>query len=419
MSKLPHIVFLVPNFDQPAPRNIRAKQLISYLSKDYQISVVCLQPNIKSLTIEQKDHYNLVSAPYSLFSHFITLRLYKGKPLNPVLYKFSQIFGYFLKRVVLFPDPWVWEHSRLLNALEKLPVPADVLVASIMPFSSGGVAIEHLKRCPSTHTPALVCDIGDPLAGNVALSTNFKKTRLVEYEKTILNSSDYIVVTNSSTAEYYSNEYAFDKSNIYVIPQGAPIFKNIENKSSKANQNLTNVVYAGVFLESIRDPRRLFSVLKKYSDTIRLSVFGGINKSFSTNNNHIIFNGWKPHSTIITSYDAADCVLFFDNYEGIQTSGKIYELLATRKPILFVYEQVDSVVKKQVEHYGHIIFVHNRSEAYEAIFENLAERLIKANRWFDTDEGKDYNENQFSWQSRALSFKKVLQTALSAPTRQV
>ena len=216
------------------------------------------------------------------------------------------------------------------------------------------------------------------------------------------------MVTNVGTLNHYKNVFHIPEKILSCIPQGADTRSQDYYYKNIVRSNRVNLFYAGIFLKDVRDPRRIFTVLKQHRDSVRLKVSGSIDKLFMQGNEHIVFTGEISHAEVYEHYQDSDCVLFLDNSQVLQTSGKIYELLALRLPVLFIYTNPDSPLKKLCESFGHIIFVENDQLALDSTIRNLTDLVVGAQSWLKSHKGKIYDTEQFSWNSRAMEFKKLL-----------
>ena len=412
MNMPDHLVFLVPIFDSSAPRTIRVKNIIPCLSEQYRITVVCLSGDITEISTEKSEQYEILRVPYSWLSRNITIRRYSNRDYNVIVRSFVRALSYVIQRFGLFPDAWIYERKNILKALRTVDQPIDILIASMMPFSTAKMAFDH-RDGVSENGPIVICDIGDPLSKNIILKVRHGVTKRKRYEQYVVDNSDHIITTNKMTVDYYCDQFGAHAENVSCVPQGAPVsnskvvFDNSE--SDHGAEQAVNMVYAGIFIDKARDPRLLFDILKQFQNEIRVQVCGGINQYFKTDNDHVQFRGEIPHSEIHEFYGQGDLLLYIDNSHGIQTSGKIYELLALRKPILFLYSGANSAVKDECSGFGHIIYVQNNELDLQFVLSDIKMRMEQANVWLESN--SDYNISDFSWDTRASQFLGVIRTA--------
>lgn len=400
-----HLVYLVPTFDTAAPRTIRAKQLAVRLSMHYRVSVVCFEAGLDNVTVDHQKDYDVIRVPYSAVSRHITLRRYSDVSYKKLLVLLRPL-SFLIRRFFMFPDAWMAERKAMLRALEGLDSPIDIIVASMMPFSTGAVASDYKQSLSINQKLHIVADIGDPLANNAVSKPGRQKSRLIEFEQKTVQMCDHIVVTNEQTKEHYIDNFGIERRAISCVPQGADIV-SLPAPIFKESAAAISIVYAGLFIRRLRDPLVLFDVLRDFQSDVLLRVYGDIDEEFKIGNGHIEFNQSIAHELVFEQYRAADCVLYFDNKEGIQTSGKIFELLGLRMPIVFVYDSENSSVKEMCSHYGHIIFCKNNASSIVTVLSTIDQRVENANHWLKVNES-EYNTQAFSWDERARQFNDVL-----------
>ena len=412
MKRKPHIVFICPTYDYPSPRNLRIKGVFPTLKNRYRLSVIALSSKIKTIHVEKSGSDTVVRVPYRWISKYVANKRYGDTNLPGVALVVSKICSYMLKRFCLFPDPWVIEQRSLVNAISVIDDP-DLLVASMMPFSMADVAYAYRRNCKSSRRIPVVLDIGDPLAANVVSPSYWSYEKKRSYEERVLSHADHVLVTNQATSDHYGKEFNVRQDSITVVPQGAkiPVEPRTRRTGAVAPNLLIDLRYAGLFIEDVRDPRLFFSELKNWQSRVKLTVCGGIDDCFTVGNQHIDFIGWKPESEIEVYLQIADCLFYMDNKMGMQTSGKIYELLVLRKPILFLYDNPHSSVLKECSEYGHVRFVRNNSEEINNCLNTMSEWFSDALLWLNGGDA-DYDVEKYSWENRAERMSSVFDSLL-------
>ena len=414
MNSLPQVVFLCPTYDFASPRNIRTKHIAQYLKENYRISIVCFNSNVEDITVTEEDNISIVRLPYTWMSRFITNRQFGHFQPAGILRVLCRSISFVINRFWLFPDPWMAEKKRMLQAFSRIKLVPDVLVASVMPFSMALVAIEYRQSLSKDANLKLVFDIGDPLSHNIIPIKKRTRKALMKLEQRILNESNHTVLTNENTANHYRDTFGVSRDRVSVIPQGANVASDTSVKYSLSKKSQYSLRYAGTFIESVRDPRPLITTLAAPNAIFKLTVCGTIDPQFINGNSHVDFCGWLSHSQMTGFYQQADCLLFIDNDKSLQTSGKIYELLAVRRPILFIYSDKNSTVKASCDHFNHILFVLNEEHAIQAALQEVEGWLEQLSARFSSDGGMaHYDVQQYSWESRAAQFNLAIQSVLS------
>lgn len=385
------LTILSPRYDFPSPRSIRTNNIVKHLINDFPVSVICFTNGENELA-NTKFGESIYRLPLTTRSKYITNRTFSGyKPWGGLKYLLGAL-NLVIKKVFLFPDEWILESEKTLKTL--LNIEPDIVIASMHPFSMGEMALSYKKQTNAK----VVFDIGDPLAFNAAVR-NYSR-RKASYEKELLHKADHLIVTNEQTKAHYVKQYGLAGEKISIIPQGIDLdtFQNTE--VSKTDSKLS-MIYAGAFYPELRDPRLFFEELKNYEDQFNIEVYGKHLSMFRVKQKNISFYGRISQQELSGKYNASDVLLFFDNKEGIQSSGKIFELLALKKPVVFIYDNEDSYAKEIASSYEHIFFIKNNKG-------DIKRGLKELMSFLKQDFNMSYDINQFSWSVKADQFKQIL-----------
>jgi len=396
------ILFLSASYDLPLPRAIRVQNLSNWLNQNYDLTIICFDAKTKN---KANNDINIVRLDLGKLNFYVTNKTisgYKPKGLSKII---SKGLSFILNKFFIFPDPWILERNKVSKEVEKINFDFDILICSMFPFSMGEIGVD-LKR-KYFPTAKLCFDIGDPLSQNSAYSNQGRLfERKENYERNLLEKADHIIVTNIGTKDFYSSHFALDKNKVSVIPQGVSLEK-VKNLESK-NKSLTGkcrMVYGGSFYPNLRDPRSFFELLEG-QDNFELSIYGNHLPMFKEGFDHIDFCGRVDQFVLLKAYSECDIILYVDNSTGMQTSGKIFELLALKKPIIFLYNNTKSPVYLDAQNYEHILFIENKPQ----LEKNLIKQIFEFGNY---NHNYNYNIDQFSWKSRAESLIKIIESKLT------
>ena len=391
-----NVLFILPTFDTVGPRNIRGKNIIKHLAEDFNISMFCFESIGKTSELE---NVNIVRKPLGyFFKNIFSPELCNNRPNAIINFIFRLIrfsFKSFLK-----PDALILQKSKAGDYIKARHEDIDIIVASMFPFSSGSLALDLKKRFyPKSK---VILDIGDPLTNNSALKKN--KQKFFNYEKDLLTRANHIIVTNSDTKNFYVNHFVIDQTKISVIPQGVnEQFFTKQAIVQKKDHSCLSLVYAGGFYPDLRDPSKLIDSLSTptVQNKIVFNVYGSnidafMNKAIP----NIITHKRISNLALIEKYHEADILLFFDNAYGIQTSGKIYELVALKKPILFIYDNKDSKLIQEFKGFSNILFCRNNKK-------ELIKNLMNLDIVIRNLTSSNYNVQSYSWKSKSQLFKNL------------
>ncbi len=398
-----NILFLQPSYDVDLPRNIRTNNIVSFLAKQFDITIQCFNIGKHRLP---KGEVRFIRSEFSFLGKYVFNKSASGTTLKGVGRFVSSAINLIFNRF-LFPDSYVLEHSRVIKKISQELPDIDVIIASIVPFSN--ITLAYKLRKKLYQKSKIILDIGDPLTNNPTHNSTFLK-RVSTYipflnylksrfERKYLPQADMIIVTNELTRKYYMDRYALDSGQITVIPQGVDINTFQEIKEPEID-NL-HMIYAGAFYTGFRDPGIFFKALDEIDDPAILVRLVGVGSSYERDitSSGIEILDRMTQDQLAVEYAKANCLLFYDNPPGLQTSGKIYELMALKKPILFIYHSAKSPVYQWAKAYPNVVFCENE---VDSIIEGIIKIKLLIHQRFN------YNVDHFSWQKRSADFEKLI-----------
>jgi glycosyltransferase involved in cell wall biosynthesis len=385
-------------YDRNSPRDIRTSNLLPYLKDKFSTTIIAMEYPFKRENIEGVTVYRL---PFSFLSRYIFNKTESGYRPKGLVRLLSRSLSFIGNKFWGFPDPWVWEKKRLKKFILENLEPHSIIVCSMIPFSCGDM-IRNVCKQSSWKNSKVIFDIGDPLAHNSL--TNSVSSRAVRYEKDLLNFADAILVTNTQTALHYHKEFHLPTKKIAVVPQGVDISLFTPKSDIHKSDDKIKLIYAGALYKDLRDPTIFLNTIAN-SDfkNIEIILYSEISRfgDFSDIKN-ISVRSRITHVELIKKYQNSDILIMFDNAYGMQTSGKIYELLALEKPILFIYSNAESALYLEVKEYGNVITCLNNKKTITSFFNNLNNgNLDLGNLGYDRDD--------FSWQKRSETYIQTLE----------
>ncbi len=391
-----NILFLLNLLEIPAPRHIRAKRIGAEIRKietlHYLSFKIANNPDVPNNSI--LINYSFISLGSRSFleleKHKSKIGIYFYKIINRIFLRFS------------FPDVIVWEQKKLKKNLKKIieEKKIDVVVAFVMPYGLLEVG-EYVKELGCKW----IVDIGDPISNNVAKKNDGKEFKRLNYEKKHLGIADAIITTNDETTDYYRKMFSENKNQIIEsVYAGIPEeFLNIEKK--ELSEKTVKMIYAGIFYtDGVRDPSNLIEVIENNEFSgkeIVLSVYGCHLDKFS-NYKNVNFKREKiPQKELFEKYKESDLLLFVDNKSSIQVPSKLFELLALKRPVVFIYYDKNSPSVKIAENYSHVFLSQNKKEEIIGTISKCLENY--KNIKFD------YPSEENTWNKRAEKFIKIIQ----------
>ena len=291
----------------------------------------------------------------------------------------NSLFKRFMNKLMIYPDIQYFNIIKYKNKLKiKLKDKQyDYIIIAILPFSFLSLITFTKKKQPNAK---IIVDMSDPLTANVSYIKDnlFHKSFIRFYEKINFKNIDTLIVLNEEIKEYYKSKYLFLK-NIIIIEQGVEKESLLNNK---LNLTKLDMLYAGVFYKKIREPYKLYEAVERYPNDIKLSIYGNFKKEFlPPKSERFIYGGSVSRDIINKTIIETKIIVFIDNFVGIQIPGKIIEVLATNKPILFIYENENSPTLKYVRRYEGVFYSKNDSNEIITQIDSInKQNLIDYNR---------------------------------------
>lgn len=399
VTKKPKMLFFVRGYLIDGPQSTRARYLVKYLSTFYDIDILCF--DYKNRVIEPTENIHVLNYGFIWRTFFLSKSTHCSSIRKTITRLMSKILD-----LLIYPDPLAIEKSKIIRAIQEMldKKNYDVVIGSAYPFATYEIG-KTVKKHHSA--PYYLLDVGDPLFGNSALRTfpgvnYFRKC----YEGPRLSLADHILVTNEGTKDLFSKTYAISSDKITVIPQGFDSFliptDNNEEHILKTDNPL-KMIYAGLFYRKLREPKALFSAITSMQGEFCIDVYSE-DSYFNLPSPYICFRKPLIYSQILKKYQEYDVLVFIDNAWGLQTSGKIYELIAAKRPILFIYEDEKSPTKKMIKEYlGIVLSKNNKDDILNAL------KIIKKSyKKFSFD----FHINEHTWEARALKLNDVIKRVI-------
>lgn len=301
----------------------------------------------------------------------------------------SLLLGKLVSKLPLLPDPELLIlKSYKKNVLKIISMyEISTAIITVLPFS-----FLLLPKYIRNLDPRIkiIIDMTDPITANLSFQKYniFKRNYLKRLEMNFLKYIDTLIVLNAEIRDYYLQK--FPEMNILVIEQGFdPIYLSDNTRDIKKSEFV--LAYAGQFYKNNREPFELYKAIQHIDYSIKLNVYGGFKKMFQPpSDQKFRYGGRISREEIKYVYSNSDILVFIDNKSSIQIPGKLYEILATNKPVLFIYFDEDSPSKKLAMRYDGIFFSKN---FYENIV-SLITRIIDEGKLFYNRDLLDYSWEQ-------------------------
>ena len=250
-----------------------------------------------------------------------------------------------LKNFLFLPDEkivfFLFSRSLLRKIIMENQI--DTVILSLPPFGLYKFA-PYIKR---KYKIPIITDIRDLWTDNFSMIYEhfpvFKFIRETKYEKRLIENSDFIVTATEYIKNTLMKKYKIN--NIETITNGYDPDDFIDYaKGRKTNKNKLCFAYIGS-LYGHQNPENLFKAIKRFkNDKFTFDLYGfvekGILSRLLSDIKSVRHYGYVPHSSLLRIYEKSDILLLYiGGYDkkkrGILT-GKLFEYLYTRKPILFI-----------------------------------------------------------------------------------
>ena len=208
----------------------------------------------------------------------------------------------------------------------------------------------------------IIVDLSDPFSLNGANNYAFvyNSSYIRRYERNALKNVDDVVVLNPVIKELY--EKAFNISNVHVIEQGVKEISPLVKTNDFLQKREVSLLYAGGLYKRFREAFELYKAIDILNANVSLDIYGNIDTSLLPENNaKVLYHGQVDHKELYQAYLDTDILVFIDNNRGYQVPGKILELIAMQKPVLFIYSNKNSPTLSYIKESEFVIKVGNSS----------------------------------------------------------
>ena len=241
-----------------------------------------------------------------------------------------------------FPDVFIVEYRNIRKIVLSLAgsLQPDAVLISVSPFTLMFLAGALRRKFPHIK---IVIDAGDPFHGDSSSYSRRLAHRLFarRIERSGLAKADMTVVPTLIMKKHYLSCYGdvVDEHKVKIIENGInELFMGIPEAGAGRSRPF-RLVYAGRFYKKMRDPSELYNAVQEFaSGEVILKVFGNIQVKYlpPAGDGRFISGGAVSAEDLAREYDDADLVVYLDNAYGVQVPGKVYEVLAVNRPVLYI-----------------------------------------------------------------------------------
>lgn len=342
-----------------APLNLISSQRINYFANffhenGFEITVLTSKkreidgPLTDVTTYENlKKKINLIEIDYLSDS---AINLTSTKKRN-VLKKIRKLMLSVGSSLIDYRTKWAWDSIKYINNKKDFDT-YDVILTSSFPACVNIVG-HYIKN--KNKSIQWIADFRDLWSGShLSNYTLFSRAIDKLIEKKLLSNSDLITVVSEGSVNYQKKLHHKD---VIVVRNGyiPEEFHNIKESNFFKQHGLddkVNIVYAGNIYPGRRDPSLLIEYIqeKKLEEKVFISFFGryigDLNDIINKYNcsNFVKFQGEYPRQEILSIMKSANINLFLESGEDdaeCVIPGKLFELIALKKPILSIGPKVE------------------------------------------------------------------------------
>ncbi len=178
----------------------------------------------------------------------------------------------------------------------------------------------------------------DPFVGNVSEKRRFFKRNKSKESLWLANARQVFMPKNYY--DYYMFIYGKLMEKVTVLD--IPCFPEFEFQ--QANNNSHDVFYGGTFNNKYRNPKKIRSFFEKlflFDNKIKLNCYSNLKPTFSNNKNIFVYPLLEI-GEYRKEINKAKIILIKDNDYGFQIPSKIFEVLGSKKKILYFTNNIYS-----------------------------------------------------------------------------
>jgi hypothetical protein len=348
--------------------------------------------SVDVLTATESAHLNLAHFPDNLLPNNPDGQIIRTTAIDII--RSTSIKGKHIGALAV-PDRWggTWIPSSILSGIKLTrKTPPDII------WSSSPIPSTHLiARALSSITGAKwIADYRDPMPYFHNGKANFLNAVHKKIDKTVQGNAAACVFATQETLLSYAYAFPHAAQNYHLMENGydaellAQTKINIKLNESNKSSNQITMLYAGVLYPEGRDPLPLLEAISKYHQehgatfTLRFQGAGdGLWLQESINSlglgSCVEFTPSVPFTLALENILTADMLLLIqDKKFNTQVPGKLYEYLASERPILLI-SPIDSATTKVANTMPEgVFFCHQKEHIYKHLCDIVSLRNIQS-----------------------------------------
>ena len=394
-----NIVFFVESyFHKPLMNGICVKKIVDELSnKGHKVTVFTSSENVYGLpSFEVVDGVEVYRIKRDLLT---TFRLYRTQKNDNVFLKLLYMFyGTFVYKFMFifwplmsFFTPIRYAHIAKKALKNNKP---DVIVGTHLHLEEVLAAICLKKKFKDatmiTYTLDALSGRKQPITGKKEAYAN---KIMKKWENYVFKKSDKICVMDAHRNHYENGNYDADvlKKIRYV---DVPLLSINETTSPDKRdvKRVKNIVYAGSASVVTGSPRYMIDLLREIDD-VELHMYGStdpeVRQLIDTSDllgNKLFHHGYVNHKDASKALDNADFLVTFGSQNECMVSGKIFEYMSKKKPVIAFYQIDNDINMNYLKKYPNSIIL-------KEFGNNFAQDVEKLKSFLEKDDFCEIDDN--------------------------
>lgn len=334
--------------NNPSANGVCTANIVRELnSRGENVKVICYADDVDNVICE-RENISTVKTPLYLTNRFSESNLFsKIKNLNSILHKLIHLNKYPLRSNRLV-NRYV---KAVLDDINQESIENIIVVAVVNPLESA-IAATNLKKILGRDCKIVLYyldTLSNEKGNNGIIFQNVRAKYGLKWELFLFERFDRIILMESQTTHYGKKVY----SKFFKKMESAnfPLMIIPESKTQSKINNTKVLLYAGTTDRKLRNPTYLLKILCEVSKSvnIKVKIYGNTNcenifaEYSKLSSGKINYYGTVNHSIIKDQFNNSDILLSIGNENSQMAPSKIYEYMATGKPILHIYSDIDDM----------------------------------------------------------------------------
>ena len=305
---------------------------------------------------------------------------------------------------VAIPDLYVgWNFSATKLIKNEKLFDYDIMITSSVSYTAHMVGHEWKKLT----NRKWVAEYGDPWG--LDENGHIRKTNAA-IEKRIISNCDGFVFTTQATIRAYEKYYNVDIP-YCLVPCG---YENIIEDIKGKSDGKIRFMYTGIAYKRARNLSNIIDVLGKQSKG-KMTLVGTVSDDFKKMcevYENIEYTGRVPYNESLSLIASADVLVHIGNFGTMQVPGKTYIYLSSKKPILYIKQQLKNDPTSEVlERFSGVLICNNTMEEIASAVQELLENYEKY-KLLAEERSKTLLIEEYKWDNLGKTFVDFMEECI-------